>query len=101
MTSLIGFKLICVAGRADMAVSNPPASAGFLWKQRTSFPPNPKLTTGTRKAVRPSGSFVPSNDGEGAYRLWSEDESVEGTVAYCSAGGSWTGCGESGTGCMG
>ena len=84
-----------------MAVSNPPTSAGFLWEQRTSFPPNPKLTTGTRNEVRPSGSFVPNKDGEGAYMLCWEAERVGGTVAYCSTGGSWTGCDGGGTGCVG
>ena len=52
--------------REDSATSNP-ALMFAPWKHATSFPPNPKLTTGTRADARPRGSFVPSNDGEGAY----------------------------------
>lgn len=51
-------------------MSKPVFSADEPWKHVTSFPPNPKLITGTRTEVRPSGSLVPSSDGEGAYAPW-------------------------------
>lgn len=63
MTLCRGRIWISVDGREDIAAS----SIDELWKQVTSFPPNPKLTTGIRTDVRPRGSFVPSNEGEGAY----------------------------------
>ncbi len=63
MTLCSGRIWILVDGREDIAASN----IDELWKQVTTFPPNPKLTTGIRAAARPRGSFVPNNEGEGAY----------------------------------
>ena len=53
----------------ELRATSKPAPIAFEapWKHVTSLPPKPKLTTGTRTDVRPSGSLEPSNDGEGAY----------------------------------
>src|ERR1700722_1256223 len=52
--------------REESATSKPVFRTEEPWKQVTSFPPKPKLKTGTRAAVRPSGSFNPRRDGDGA-----------------------------------
>lgn len=51
--------------REERATSKPVLIVDAPWKHVTSFPPNPKLNTGMRAAVRPSGSLVPIKDGEG------------------------------------